>query len=86
MDTRLAALISRLSTGKLALDVGVTPTTVSKWKGSRWLPRPEHYEEIAKACKMPVDELAAIIYADHIERTRATRRSKPTTSPSKEPQ
>lgn len=84
MDTRFAALISRLSTGKLALDVGVTPTTVSKWKGSRWLPRPEHYEGIAKACKMTVEELAAVVYSDHIERPRAQRKSKSLTSPSQE--
>jgi transcriptional regulator with XRE-family HTH domain len=83
MDTRFAALISRLSTGKLALDVGVTPTTVSKWKGSLWLPRPQHYEKIAQACKMTVDELAAVVYSDHIERPRV-RRAANLTSSSKE--
>lgn len=74
MDTRFAALISRVSTGELALAIGVTPTTVSKWKAAAWLPRPQYYESIATACKLTVDEIANAVSSDHIERFR-TRRS-----------
>lgn len=73
MDTRFAALISRFSTGELALAVGVSPTTVSKWKGAEWLPRPRHFDRLASACKMTVDEFAAVVSSDHIERSRARR-------------
>jgi hypothetical protein len=83
MDTRFAALISRVSTGKLALAVKVTPTTVSKWKAAAWLPRPQYYESIASACKLTVDEIAAAVSSDHIERYRA-RRAANLTSPSQE--
>jgi len=85
MNARFAVLISPFPTMQLALDLNISPTAISQWKTARSLPAPAHYEQISKVCLIPINEIAAAVGQDHVDRAQARRDAKKRTPKRKAP-
>lgn len=48
----------------LALEIGVSPSTLSRWIGGKQTPSPESCQKLAKCLSVPVEEI--LILAGHL--------------------